>query len=195
MISQKPSSSSRLIPCGGHTQSQHSRSAASWTCLTITECQLHLQTHHTQWIWNQHFLCTCHAQQVVRVISSSPLQCRWILHLCWGQFISIINTQRSIHHLKNTTCQKLCLYTVSEWGANLEFVIHVGDPDGSMTLTRILHEYCIKIKMDSLWPSTRSRSRSLCDWVPFLIIEIIFSSIPFSLPLQWGKSHWDQSPV
>ena len=34
----------------------------------------------------------------------------------------------------------------------MEFVIHAGNPDGSMTLTRILHKYCIKIKMDSLWP-------------------------------------------
>ena len=127
-------------------------SAASWICLTITECQLQLQPYHRQQIWNQNYLCTCHAQQVVRVVISSPLQCRWILHLCWGQLISIINTQRSICHLKNTTCQKLCLCTASEWGANVEFVIHAGNPDGSMTLTRILHKYCIKIKMDSLWP-------------------------------------------
>lgn len=49
-ISQKPPGRSRLIPCGGHTQSQQSRSAASQTCLTITECPLQLQTHHRQWI-------------------------------------------------------------------------------------------------------------------------------------------------
>ena len=136
-------------------------------------------------------LCTCHAQQVIRVIISGPLQCRWILHLCWGQFISVINIQGSICHLKNTSCQKICLYTASGWGANVEFTIHVGDPDGS----KILNAYCIKIKMDSLWPSTWSNSRSLCDLFPFLITEIIFSSIPSSLPLQSGISHWDQSPT
>jgi len=67
----------------------------------------------------------------------------------------------------------------------VEFTIHMGDPDGS----KILNQYCTKIKMDSLWPGTWPNSRSLSDRVPFLIIEIIFSSIPSSLPLQSGISH------
>lgn len=163
---KNPSSRSQLIPYAGHAQSQQS-----------------LQTCRRQWTWNQSCLCTCHAQQVVRVIISSPLQCRWILHLCWGQFISIINIQRSVSHLKKTTCQRLRLYTASKWGANVEFVIQAGDPEGSMTITRILNEYGIKIRMASLWPSTQSSSWSLCDRVPLLIIGITSSFIPPNLLL------------
>jgi hypothetical protein len=57
-------------------------------------------------------LHTCHAQQVIRAVVSTPLDGGWVLHLCWCQFISIINTEWSVSHLKQHLLKEILFMSV-----------------------------------------------------------------------------------